>query len=57
MSDKRPFSDGYQPCIKGYKPGTDQPKPVDMPNQGKPGAGYQPTISEGGNPGNPPKKP
>jgi len=53
MSDKNEY--GYKPAERGYKP-SEKPK-VDMPNEGKPGAGYQPTTSEGDNPGNPPKKP
>ncbi|MFI2810948.1 hypothetical protein [Microbulbifer sp. JSM ZJ756] len=57
MSDKKPLNEGYQPLEKGYKPASSQPQPVEMPNQGQPGAGYQPTISEGESPGNPPKKP
>jgi len=57
MSDKKLINDGYQPVIKGYKPSSNQPQPVDMPNEGQPGAGYQPTISQGDNPGNRPKKP
>lgn len=57
MSGKKPFNnDGYQPETHGYKP-AQQPRPMDMPDQGKPGAGYQPTTSQGDQPGNPPKKP
>lgn len=56
MTDRRNFKDGYKPSEKGYKPAS-QPKPVDMPSHGKPGAGYQPSTSQGDNPGNPPKKP
>ncbi len=56
MSRKKTFNnDGYQPT-HGYKP-AQQPRPMDMPDQGKPGAGYQPTTSQGDQPGNPPKKP
>ncbi len=57
MSDKKPINEGYQPVTKGYKPSASQPQWVDMPNQGQPGAGYQPATSHGDNPGNPPKKP
>ena len=57
MSDKKTFKDGYQPEQKGYTPSSTQPQPVDMPNEGQPGAGYQPATSQDNNPGNPPKKP
>jgi hypothetical protein len=56
MSGKKPFNDGYRPETHGYKP-AQQPRPMDMPEQGRPGAGYQPTTSQGDQPGNPPKKP
>ena len=57
MSNKKRLEEGYQPykkndkIEKGY-----QPRPnVQIPQEPKPGAGYQPTISEGGKP-TPPKE-
>lgn len=56
MSNKQQFKDGYQPSNKGYKP------ELLKPSSGSDGNniatnGYQPTVSEGGNPTNRPKPP
>jgi hypothetical protein len=57
MTNKKiSHKDGYQPESNGYKP-TSQPSSSEMPNHGRPGAGYQPTSSQGGSPTTPPKKP
>ena len=58
MSDKKRIDEGYRPSKveKGYKP----KKPSKQrPDGGKVTGGYQPTTSQGDNPGNkpPPKKP
>lgn len=62
MSDKDlnnngylPTNDGYEPVKKGYQP-TSTPAPS-APSEGQPGAGYQPEVNQGENPGNPPSKP
>ncbi len=58
MSDKQRIDDGYRPSKveKGYKP---QKPSTQKPNGGTVTGGYQPTTSQGDNPGNkpPPKKP
>lgn len=49
---KKRIDEGYQPKKKGWQPqspNTDSEKP-------EPEGGYQPTTSEGENPGNPPKE-
>ena len=57
MTDRVPGNNGYQPSKeRGYNPSSNKPVPLDMPNNGQPGAGYQP-VNSGSNPGNPPKKP
>jgi hypothetical protein len=53
MSDrKKQINDGWQPRKHGWQPKT----PNSESEKPKPEGGYQPTTSEGENPGNPPKE-
>jgi len=49
MSDEKKLQE------RGYKPA--QQPPTKTPNEGNPGAGYQPSTNQGDNAAKPPKKP